>query len=461
MTRTVHRTGQTTVRRHQRIIVCAALACFLALMPGCSQSKSADTQNSGGGRNAKGGRGGGGATPVGVAPVTKQDVPVILTGLGTITAYNTVTVRSRVDGQLTKVNFQEGQFIKEGDLLAVIDPRPYEVALQQAQAALARDQAQYDTSKANLARNEQLVKEGIIAVQQLDTQRAETGQFAGTIQLDQAQIENAKLNLSYTHITAPVSGRIGLRLVDAGNIVHASDQNGMLVITQMQPIAVLFTLPEDDIPQVVERLHSGELPVEAFDSDDKNKLAAGKLQTIDNQIDPTTATVRLKAVFDNRDSVLWPNQFVNIHLQLRTIKDATVIPSSALQHGQQGAYVFSVDSSNKAQMHNVQVELTQGDTTVLASGVAPGDRVVTDGQDRLSSGSPVEPTSGQGGRRNQNAQGQTPAANGAPESGGNDSGQPSQRQAQSQPGPQGQGRPHKGNGQHGSGGSSAGGPGVR
>lgn len=415
-------------------------------MLACSQSKDAGGQQSGsGGGKGKGGNTGGRPTPVGVAPVQRQDVPKILTGLGTITAYNTVTVRSRVDGQLTRVNFTEGQMVKSGDLLAVIDPRAYQVALQQAKAALARDQAQYNTAQANLVRVQKLVQEGVFAQQQLDQQVAETGQLAGTMQVDQAQIENAQLNLSYTSIRAPLTGRVGLRLVDVGNMVHANDPNGMLVITQMQPIAVLFALPEDEIPKVVERLHSGLLPVDAYDRDDKTKLASGKLETIDNQIDQATGTVRLKAVFDNRETVLWPNQFVNVHLQLQTLKDATVIPASAVQRGQQGtSFVYTVDASNTAQMRNVQVVLTQGDIAVVSSGVAPGERVVTDGQDRLQSGMKVEPTAQQGGpRQNTNAgRQQGPGAgNGAAAASPADNG--------SRNGSNHQGSDHKGRAPHG------------
>lgn len=390
-----------------------ARSCCMALLAAILVALAACSNNSGNssGADAKGGKGGGGAngqnrpTPVGVATADTRDVPVLLTGLGTITPYNTVTVRSRVDGQLVKVNFREGQLVKAGDLLAVIDPRPFQVALQQAEAALTRDTAQYNTASLDLKRYETLAQQGIVAQQQLDQQRAQTGQLAGTLKVDQANIDNAKLNLTYTNITAPVSGRVGLRLVDPGNIVHANDQNGMLVITQIQPIAVLFTLPEEQIPQVVSRMRSGQLPVDAYDSNDQNKLASGRLETIDNQIDPTTGTVRLKAVFDNRDAVLWPNQFVNVHLQLQTLRQATVIPSAAVQRGQQGTYVYTVDDNKKAQIAYIKVALTQGDTTVVASGVDPGQTVVVDGQDRLQAGSPVEPTAAPGGRRggNQNA----------------------------------------------------------
>lgn len=382
---------------------------------GCSRDNSIQKQQNGA---AKGGPGGTGRpVPVGVSAVESRDVPVILTGLGTITPYNTVTVRSRVDGQLVKVNFREGQFVHEGELLAVIDPRPFQVALDQAQGALARDEALLRTSEINLQRAKELTKEGVMAVQQLNAQQAETGQYTGTIELDKASVENAKVNLSFTQIRAPLSGRIGLRLVDPGNIVHATDQNGMLVITQMQPIAVIFTLPEERIPEVVRRLRAGVLPVQAYDSNDRRLLASGQLETLDNTIDPTTGTVRLKGIFDNRDSILWPNQFVNVHLQIQTLRNATVVPSSAIEHGQQNiTFVYVVDSNNKAQVRDVQLKLTQGDTAVVASGISPGERVVVDGQDRLQANTTVEPTAPQS-RPAQNIglSRRAPGPNGTPE----------------------------------------------
>lgn len=414
---TTSRFDERTRTRVRHVCHIALVIVFLLTLTACSNNSgnSAGADAKGG----KGGRGGGGnaqnrPTPVGVATTESRDVPVILTGLGTITPYNTVTVRSRVDGQLVKVNFKEGQLVKEGQLLAVVDPRPFQVALQQAEAALSRDTAQYNSSSLDLKRYETLAQQGIVAQQQLDQQRAQTGQLTGTLKVDQANIENAKLNLTYTNITAPVSGRVGLRLVDPGNIVHANDQNGMLVITQIQPIAVLFTLPEDQIPQVVSRMRSGKLPVDAYDQGDQTKLASGRLETLDNQIDPTTGTVRLKAVFDNRDAVLWPNQFVNVHLQLQTLQHATVVPSAAVQRGQQGTYVYTVDENKKAQLAYIKVALTQGDTTVVASGLDSGQTVVVDGQDRLQAGSPVEPTAAPGGRRgrNQNASSEPPNSNG-------------------------------------------------
>ena len=332
------------------------------------------------------------AIPVGVTAVEQRDVPILLEGLGTVTAYNTVTVRSRVDGEIVKVNFREGQDVKAGDLLVVVDPRPFEVAMSQAEATLVRDQGQYDTARLNAERDATLAKEGIVAQQQADTSRALYEQYRGAVDMDKSAIANAKLNITYTRITAPVTGRIGLRQIDPGNIVHATDTNGMLVITQMEPIAVIFTLPEDSLQVVLERMRKGTLSVDAYSRDDRTRIASGKLETIDNQIDPNTGTVRLKAVFDNKDRTLWPNQFVNVHLQLETRKNAVVVPASAVQRGPQNStYVYALGSDNAAQVRNVQVALTQGQISLIASGVEPGDRVVTDGQEKLQAGMKVDP----------------------------------------------------------------------
>jgi len=329
--------------------------------------------------------------PVSVAVTTamKEDVPYYLSGLGSVTAFNTVTVKSRVDGELQKVYFQEGQFVKEGDLLAELDPRPFVVALSQMEGQLARDSATLVDAKLDDARYVELNKEGVIAAQQVDTQKATVGQLEGAVRADQAQIDNQKLQLVYCKITAPLSGRVGLRLVDQGNIVHATDATGLVVITQVQPIAVLFTLPEDSLQDVIQHMRNETLGVEAYSRDDQTKLAAGKLVTIDNQIDPTTGTVRFKAVFDNHDLSLWPNQFVNIRLMLDVRKNAIVIPLAAVQRGTQGSYVYTVKGGH-ASLQPVKVDLTQGNISLIASGVGAGDQVVVDGQDRLQSGSAVE-----------------------------------------------------------------------
>jgi multidrug efflux system membrane fusion protein len=324
-----------------------------------------------------------------VITVQKRDVPYYVTGLGSVTAFNTVTVHTRVDGQIMQVHFTEGQFVHAGDVLVEIDPRPYQVALAQAEGQLAKDVASQNDAKVDLARYQQLWQEGVIARQQLDTQAATVGQFDGAIKSDQAAIDNQKLQLIYCRITSPIDGRVGLRLVDSGNIVHAADTNGMLVITQVQPIAVIFTLPEDELPQVVAEMKKRPLDVEAYGRDDNTKLADGKLLTLDNQIDQTTGTIKLKSQFDNRDLSLWPNQFVNARLFLNVRKDATVISSAAIQSGAQGPFVYAIDSENKAQVRSIQVDFAEGNISVIRQGLNPGEQIVVDGADKLQSGATV------------------------------------------------------------------------
>lgn len=341
------------------------------------------------GRGRGRGAGAGGPASVGVVPVMKQNVPFYLTGLGTVTAFNTVTVHSRVDGQLMKVYFQEGQFVHAGDALADIDPRPYQVALSQAQGQLAKDVASQNDAKTNLARYQSLYQDGVIAKRQLDTQQSAVGQADGAVQADQAQIDNEKLQLTYSHVTSPIDGRIGLRLVDAGNIVHASDPNGMVVITQVTPISVVFTLPEDNLPQVVSEMRKGKLQVEAYSRDNNVKLADGTLETLDNQIDQTTGTVRLKAEFPNTDLSLWPNQFVNVRLFLSMRKDALVIPTATIQNGAQGSFVYVVGEDSKAEARPIQVDFAEGNLSVIRQGLQAGEQVVFDGQDKLLPGARV------------------------------------------------------------------------
>jgi multidrug efflux system membrane fusion protein len=331
------------------------------------------------------------AVPVSISPVLRQDVPIILTGLGTVQAYYTVTLKTRVDGQIMSVNFREGQEVRKGQLLAVIDPRPYEVALETAKANLARDQAQLNTARANLARSKALLADGVVAQQDYDTQEASAGQFSGTVLADQAAIDNAKLNLVYTRITSPLDGRIGLRLIDPGNMVHATDTSGLLVVTQMKPIAVMFTLPEDQLPSVLAESRKGALKVQAYSRDDQTVLATGKLETVDNQIDVTTGTAKLKAVFDNKDGGLWPNQFVNIHMQLSTAKNALVVPMAAIQRGPDGSLAYVVGADKKVEIRPVTIALTQGNIALISSGLQEGDEVVTEGQDKLQGGSVVSP----------------------------------------------------------------------
>jgi len=331
--------------------------------------------------------------PVGVTPAQRRDLPVYLDGLGSVEAFNTVTVKSRVDGQIMQILFTEGQEVHKGDLLAIIDPRPFEVALSQAQANLAKDQAQLTDAKLIAERYNQLIKSGIIPQQQYDTQMALTNQLQASVAADQAQIDNAKLNIDYSHITSPIDGRVGLRLVDSGNIVHAADQNGLLVITQMQPIAVIFTLPEDELAAVNSRMRSGAtLQVKALSRDNGTDIATGTLLTIDNQIDATTGTFKLKAVFDNKDRALWPNQFVNARLLIDLKKNATIIPIAAVQRGDQGSFVYRVNpSDNTAEVVPVTVGITEGTLASIESGLSANDLVVTDGQDRLRPGARVDP----------------------------------------------------------------------
>ena len=330
--------------------------------------------------------------PVGVVTAEQRDLPIYLKGLGSVTAYNTVSIKSRVDGQLSQVNFKEGQYVNKGDLLAVIDPRPYEVALSQAQAQLFRDQASLRDAQLNYERYKGLLQDsGAMSQQQVDTQRASADQLEGAVRSDQAAVDNAKLNLVYCHIIAPISGRIGLRLVDVGNMVHAADTNPMLVITQLQPIAVIFTLPEDNLPTVAQHMQHGTLQVEAYSRDDQTKLATGTLLTIDNQIDQTTGTDKLKAVFENKDNLLWPNQFVNVRLLLETRKNSTVIPAAAIQRGPQGTYVFVVKPDKTVEVRPVTAPFTQNNSSLIASGLQPSEVVVVDGQDKLQAGSKVDP----------------------------------------------------------------------
>jgi multidrug efflux system membrane fusion protein len=383
MTELIERKSRLTTIHIPRVIAILALAAVSAFFIGCSSSADSKQQKA----QAAAPR----PVSVATAQVQRQDVPVYLSGLGAVTAFNTANIKSRVDGQIMKVNVREGQNVKQGELLIEIDARPYQAQLDQMQAQLFRDQAQLRDAKLNLDRYTSLIPSGSISQQQVDTQKALADQLEGTVRTDQAQIETAKLQIVYCHITAPFDGRVGLRQVDPGNIAHAADANPMLILTQLQPIAVIFTLTEDVLPNVSKHMQQGTLQVDAFSRDDQTKLASGKLQTIDNQIDPTTGTAKLKAVFSNTDNQLWPNQFVNADLLLETRKNSTVVPTAAILRGPQGTFVYAVNPDKTVQDRVVTISLTQGDTTVITSGLNPGDTVVTDGQDKLQRGSRIEP----------------------------------------------------------------------
>ncbi|GGJ86058.1 secretion protein HlyD [Pseudomonas matsuisoli] len=314
-----------------------------------------------------------------------------LTALGTVTAFNTANVRARVDGLLTEIRFEEGQRVKAGDVLAVIDPRPYEVALQQAEGTLQENRAQLKNAQIDYDRYKGLFAQDSIARQTLDTQEALVAQYQGTIRANQAAVAQAKLDLQFTRVSAPIAGRVGLRQVDVGNLVAAGDTTPLAVITETQPISIAFTLPESDLPKVLKaRREQSALVVEAWDRGERNRLAQGVLQSIDNQIDLTTGTVRLKARFDNEDESLFPNQFVNVRLQVQTIANATLLPSDAIQYGSIGTFVYVIGEGDKVEVRKVDVGPTDGPNIVVESGVKTGERVAVQGTEQLREGSQVE-----------------------------------------------------------------------
>src|SRR6266571_17937 len=423
--RLLHDPDEDTNRSQQKgagrwilsLLVLAGLGYFIYyawghwVKPAAADATAAQSAPAGGG--GRGGRGGGrgGVGPRGAAVVTiaarRVDMPVYLRGLGTAAAYNTVVVRSRVDGQLQRVAFREGQFVEQGDLLAEIDKRPFEVQLAQAKGQLARDQAQLQSAKMEQQRNQLLLEKGLIPKQQVDLQAATVAQYEGAIQADQALIDSANLQVTYSRIIAPISGQIGLRLVDEGNIIRAADPNGMVVITQLEPIAVLFSIPEDNLGDVLKKLRAGQqLRVEAWDHDDSKKIADGILLTADNQIDATTGTSKLKAIFDNKNNVLYPNQFVNVRLLIDVLKGAVVVPGATIQRGSQGTFVYVVTEDQTAELRMVTIKASEGNDVATASGLKAGENVVLEGMDKVQDGARVDvQTTGQsseavpGGRR--------------------------------------------------------------
>jgi membrane fusion protein, multidrug efflux system len=337
-------------------------------------------------------------TSVVAAAADKGDINITLNGLGTVTSLATVTIRTQISGYLTRVAFEEGQNVAQGDLLAEIDSRPYEAALQQMQGQLARDQALLEGAKVDLARYQRLAATKAIPQQQLDTQQALVKQYEGQVAADEGQVNTAKTNLAYCRITAPVSGRIGLRQVDPGNYVSPGDQNGLVVITQLKPISVIFTIPEDNLPTILARLRAGAtLPVTAFDRSGTRQLAKGELKTVDNQVDTTTGTLKLRAQFPNDDESLFPNQFVNVQLLVDVLHDTTVLPTAAIQRGSPGTFVYLVNPNNTVSVRVVSLGPNDGERVAVQSGLAPGDKVVVDGADKLREGARItvrEPNNG-------------------------------------------------------------------
>jgi len=358
------------------VVIAATVAALVWFVPGRQQQPPPKP----GGRSE-------GPVRVTAAAAETADLPVYLQALGTVTPLATVTVRTRIDGQLTQVAFREGQEVRRGDFLVEVDPRPYRAARDQAEGQLARDQALLRNAEVDVIRYRNLVAEDSIARQTLDTQESLVRQYRATVKIDQAMVETARLNLDYCRITSPIDGRVGLRQVDVGNYVQTGDAGGIVVVTQMRPITVAFTIPEDNLQTVITRMRAGKpLPVTAYDRSGTTEIATGVLSTMDNQVDPATGTVKLKAQFDNKDERLFPNQFVNVRMLLDTLRGVTIVPSAAVQRGSQGTYVYVVGAEGTAATRPVETGVRSGESTQLTRGIAPGELVVTDGVDRLRDG---------------------------------------------------------------------------
>jgi membrane fusion protein, multidrug efflux system len=377
-------------RRKWRLFLAVA-AILVGSYVGWHYFAASKAANAAIGAKATGGQGGGPAPiPVTVVRVEKADFPVYLTGLGTVQPYRTVTVRSRVDGQIIKVDFKQGRMVKEGDTLVEIDPRPYQAALDQVLSKKAQDEANLKNAKLNLERYVTLAKQDFASKQQVDTQQAMVDQLTAQIEGDQAAIENARTQLSYTTIQAPLSGRAGFRLIDPGNIVHASDQNGIVTIVQLQPISVVFTAPEENVPQINKALEAGTVPVNALSSDGLKTLSEGRLARVNNEVDQASGTIRMKATFDNKDNVLWPGLSVSTRLLVDTLKQVAVVPDAAVQRGPNGLYAFVVGDDNKAAVQAIKVSQSGDGGSVVEQGLTPGQKVVVAGQYRLQAGSVVQ-----------------------------------------------------------------------
>ncbi len=401
--------------RKRTIIIIAAIILIAVGWWSCHRSGSS-TAADGAPSGASGGRRGGysGAVPVVAGTVEQKDVPIFLDGLGTVQAFNTVTVHSRIDGNLDKVLFVEGQDVKTGDLLAVIDPRPFQAALDGAVAKKGQDEAQLANAKLLFARDTDLLARKVVAQQDYDSARYSADQFQAAVQADAAAIDNAKTQLDYTQVKSPIDGRVGIRLVDAGNVVHAADVNGMVVITQLKPISVMFTLPEQSLQSILNQgsdIHT--LTVIALSRGNTTPLDQGKLAVVDNEIDQTTGTIKLKATFPNDNLKLWPGEFVNARLVLTTQKGATVAPSSVVQRGPQGTYAYVIKPDKSVEMRSIKAGQTENNETIIEDGLKPGEQVVVDGQYKLQPGSKVTITAPQGASPTPGQQG-SPAEQGSP-----------------------------------------------